>query len=188
LRNEIAHSTGEVKDDKKRLQKDIQEYYGIGEQKSIFENKFISLKDTVLRPMFDNCLKYCNKIISMKTEKVIQMELTNQDKEEIIQHIHTHINAVNNGYCRVGWAIKKVMGKNFKPSNEKVLKLHLANMAIKNNKYIKDRSDKPYYDFDISRNTNYTWAASNPIRFSIVTSLIAIFLSVIASLITVNYL
>lgn len=57
------------------------------------------------------------------------MELTNKQIGRILDRIYNHINEENNGYCRVGWAIDQVMGKDFKASNEKILKTRIAHLA-----------------------------------------------------------
>lgn len=108
------------------------------------------------------------------------MELSENQKEIILTRIRNHIIKKNNGYCRVGWAIEQEMGKDFKPSNDKVLKKHLADLAIKSNKFIKERSDKNYYDFDISLNPNYSWATAHPLLFSTLTASISVALSLIS--------
>lgn len=66
LRNEIAHATGETTSRKaKRLQKEINDYFERDGQESIFKDRFILSKDTVLRPMHKDCTKYCKEILSM---------------------------------------------------------------------------------------------------------------------------
>lgn len=65
LRHKIAHSTGEVTDkETKKLQERINDYFDLGERESIFEDKFILSKSTVLRPMHSTCTKYCAEISS----------------------------------------------------------------------------------------------------------------------------
>jgi hypothetical protein len=65
LRNEIAHATGETTSKKaKKLQRKINDYFRIDGQESMFEDKFILSKDTVLRPMHKKCTEYCESILS----------------------------------------------------------------------------------------------------------------------------
>lgn len=107
------------------------------------------------------------------------MELTEIQKEKIIARIKDHIIKEKNGYCRVGWAIEEVMGRNFKPKNEKVLKKHLTGLTIKSNKFIKERSEKAYFDYDISLNPSYSWATAHPLLFSTITAVVSVALSLI---------
>jgi hypothetical protein len=67
LRHEIAHSTGEVIDKKaKKLQEKITEYFRLDDQESIFDDKFILSKSTVLRPMHADCISYCKELLSQR--------------------------------------------------------------------------------------------------------------------------
>ncbi|MDP2401890.1 MAG: hypothetical protein Q8M66_07925 [Actinomycetota bacterium] len=65
LRNEFAHATGSIHDGEAvKLDQRVREAFGLGNQTSIFEGKFILSKDTVLGPMTSACLKYCVALMS----------------------------------------------------------------------------------------------------------------------------
>lgn len=68
LRNEFAHATGNIHDsDAEKLDQRVREVFGLGNQTSIFDGKFILSKDTVLGPMTSACLRYCVQLMSRET-------------------------------------------------------------------------------------------------------------------------
>jgi len=64
LRNQIAHSKAEITGAKARhLDRTVRRVFKLGDQKSLFEGKFVLSKDTVLRPMHEACLRYSHALL-----------------------------------------------------------------------------------------------------------------------------
>jgi hypothetical protein len=87
LRHEIAHATGHVRDkEQTKLQAKMQEVFELGDQESIFEDKFILSKDKVLRPMYVACITYCKEIlarISAQTDLQSDSPASSHERHEV---------------------------------------------------------------------------------------------------------
>jgi len=69
LRMKFSHATGDIRGaDAVRLDAEMREHYGLGEQASMFDGKFILSKDTVLRPMYSDCLQYCRSLVQQESQ------------------------------------------------------------------------------------------------------------------------
>jgi len=69
LRNEFAHATGKIHDgDAAKLDKRLREVFGLGDQESVFEGRFILSKDKVLGPMTEGCLCYVESLIERENQ------------------------------------------------------------------------------------------------------------------------
>lgn len=70
LRNKFAHATGEIHDqDSRTLDAEIKREFGLGNQESIFEGRFILSKDAVLQPMLLSCRQYACALLALETAK-----------------------------------------------------------------------------------------------------------------------
>lgn len=105
------------------------------------------------------------------------MEITKDQKEKVIKLIKEH--AAENGSCRVGWAIKKEIGKDFEKSIHNIEKI--SNTIIKSNKYIKEPSAEVENDWNILINPNHKTIIfnRNTVILNIILTLIVILLTII---------
>lgn len=68
FRNKIAHSKATVgSPSSRKLDLNARDAFGLGDQESRFEGKFILAKDTVLRPMHKACYSYCQALIERES-------------------------------------------------------------------------------------------------------------------------
>ena len=103
------------------------------------------------------------------------MELTNNQRTNIIHLIKTHIK--EKGNCRVGWAIKNIAGNEFGESVHNIEKI--ANTLIQSGRYIKEPSGVQENDWNIFVNPQYKLY-----RFNKTTVIINILLTIIVILLT----
>ena len=84
-------------------------------------------------------------------------EMSNEDVEKIINTIKSHILNDNNGYCRVGWAMKKVLGEDLIHNDkEQILKkVRITSLITQSGEYRAEQSIKEYKDWDILLNSDY---------------------------------
>lgn len=64
LRQKIAHATGRVTDLK--LDQRLRDEFGLGDQESIFPDRFILSKDKVLGPMYEACRSYTEGLLEVE--------------------------------------------------------------------------------------------------------------------------
>ncbi|HNP69295.1 hypothetical protein K8089_04490 [Aequorivita sp. F47161] len=83
--------------------------------------------------------------------------MTDEEVDKIINKIKSHIHDDNNGYCRVGWAMKKVLGKDIVYGDkEQVLKkVRITALITQSGEYKADPSIKEYTDWDIKPNADF---------------------------------
>ena len=68
LRQKFAHATGAIHDaDAEKLDVAMREHYKLGDQASLFDGKFIMSKDTVLRPMYADCVAYSRAVLEKES-------------------------------------------------------------------------------------------------------------------------
>lgn len=71
----------------------------------------------------------------------------------------------------------QIMGKDFKQLN--FLKDQIAFSITSNGKYLKSKSSKTYYDWDIYMNPEYSWFSRNKFLGEIIKGAIIIIISII---------
>lgn len=73
LRQRFAHATGRIKGkDARRLDSKLREVFGLGDQSSIFVDRFILSKGDVLRPMHAQCRAYAEALLEKETAGGVQ--------------------------------------------------------------------------------------------------------------------
>lgn len=64
LRHQIVHATGEITSKKARsLDRRLRMVFGLANEQSMFEGRFILSKETVLEPMRSKCREYCSAVL-----------------------------------------------------------------------------------------------------------------------------
>ena len=107
------------------------------------------------------------------------LELTAEQRSEVIRLIKRHI--AEKGYCRVGWAIREVAGREFEKSIQ--LKEGIANTIIQSGEYIKEESAVADKDWNILINPQYKLVKFN--KRTVMINVILSILSLMAAIITI---
>ena len=106
------------------------------------------------------------------------LELTVEQRSEVIRLIKRHI--PEKGYCRVGWAMREVAGRECEKSIH--LKEGIANTIIQSGEYIKEESAVADKDWNILINPQYKLVQFNKrtVMINVILSIISAVAAIIA--------
>jgi hypothetical protein len=100
------------------------------------------------------------------------LELAAEERSKVISLIKRHV--VEQGNCRVGWALREIAGPQFEKSIH--LKEKIANVMIQSGEYIKEESGVAEKDWNILINPQYKL-----VQFNKRTVMINVILSIISA-------
>ncbi|WP_417237199.1 MULTISPECIES: hypothetical protein [Flavobacteriaceae] len=84
-----------------------------------------------------------------------------EDKKKVVSRIKKHIIQEGNGYAGIVWAIKDTLGADYPIKKWQIDSI--AHIIIESGKFKKEVAiAKPYYDYNISLNSESSWLKRNP--------------------------